>query len=315
MTSMEIWPVSAPTDTRILMILPSQLSATTLGDLLGMLHRESTTGTLELTERWLTPGSRSGHYVHLRSGLVSDIETNLSKTPPLGEFLRREGFLTDAGYRTLIALLSKHDRRSTGEILVTERLADAAIVEAALRVQVRMKLEALFNLTDALVTFHAAGPPKRAARRVPPLAPRDFLLGKPRARDRVPASEVRPRTHPVIWPDVFHTYESPFESSPPTTPPPSGVRQKQTHHVDPPTPIGRAKPASRFLHLALDVRQRALNKLGLPLTADENDVKRAFRKLAVELHPDKHSMAPSTHRDRSAARFAEVSEAYHLLVA
>jgi hypothetical protein len=141
------------------MILPSRLSATTLGDLLGMLHRESTTGTLELTERWLTPGSRSGHNVHLRSGLVFDVETNLSKTPPLGEFLRREGFLTDAGYRALITWLAKRDRRSTGEILVAERLADAAIVEAALRVQVRMKLDALFELSDAVVMFHAAGPP------------------------------------------------------------------------------------------------------------------------------------------------------------
>jgi DnaJ domain len=297
------------------MILPSRLSATTLGDLLGMLHRESTTGTLELTERWLTPGSRSGHYVHLRSGLVADVETNRSKTPPLGEFLRREGFLTDAGYRTLIGWLGKRDRRSTGEILVTERLADAAIVEAALRVQVRMKLDALFDLTDALVTFHAAGPPKRAARRVHPLTPRDFLFGKPRARDRSPTSEVRPRTRPMIWPDVFHMYDPPFENSPPTPPPPSDVRHKQTHHADPPTPGGRAKPAARFLHLAPDIRQRALNKLGLPMTADESDVKRAFRKLAVELHPDKHATAPSTQRDRSAARFAEVSEAYHLLVA
>lgn len=297
------------------MILPSRLSATTLGDLLGMLHRQSTTGTLELTERWLTPGSRSGHFVHLRSGLVWDVETNLSKTPPLGEFLRREGFLTDAGYRTLIGLLRKLDRRSTGEILVAERLADAAIVEAALRVQVRMKLDALFDLTDALVTFHAAGPPKRAARRVHPLTPRDFLFGKPRARDRGPTSEVRPRTRPMIWPDVFDLFEPPFETSPPTPPPSSGVHHKQPRHAEPPSPSGRAKPSARFLHLAPDIRQRALNKLGLPMTADETDVKRAFRKLAVELHPDKHATAPSPERDRSAARFAEVSEAYHLLVA
>ena len=270
------------------MILPSQLSATTLGDLLGMLHRESTTGTLELTERWLMPGSMSGHYVHLRSGLVSDVETNRSKMPPLGEFLRREGFLTDAGYRSLMRCLGKRDRRSTGEILVTERLADAAIVEAALRVQVRMKLEVLFDLTDALVTFHAAGPPKRAARRVLPLTPRDFLIGKPRARDRGPTSEVRPQTRPATYPDVFHTYEPSFETWPPTTPTPSNVhaRRTRTPHVDAPSANSQAKPAARFLHLAPEVRQRALHKLGLPTTADENDVKRAFRKLAVELHPD-----------------------------
>jgi len=256
-----------------------------------------------------------GHYVHLRSGLVSDVETNLSKTPPLGEFLRREGFLTDAGYRTLMASLCKRDRRSTGEILVAERLADPVIVEAALRVQVRMKLDALFELTDALVTFHAAGPPKRAARRVQPLTPRDFLHGRPRTRDRVPTSEVRPRTRPVIWPDAFHAYEPLREAAHSTTPPPSSGYTHAKQHTTPPPPSSQAKPSTRFLHLAPDVRQRALSKLGLPMSADENDVKRAFRKLAVELHPDKHATAPSRQRDRKATRFHEGRRAYHLLVA
>ena len=282
-----------------------------------MLYRECTTGSLELTERWLIPGGSMGHFVHLRSGLVADVETNLSKTPPLGEFLRREGFLTNSGYRTLITLIGKRDRRSTGEILVAERLADAAIVEAALRVQVRMKLDVLFDLNDALVTFHAAGPPKRGARRVHPLVPRDFLHGRARARDRVPTSEVRPRTRPVVWPEEFVTYEPPFDPRPHTTPPPGSTRtpHARTHDVDASEPNSHAKPSTRFLHLAPDVRQRALNRLGLPMTADEYDVKRAFRKLAVELHPDKHVTAPTPHRERSAARFAEVSEAYHLLVA
>jgi DnaJ domain len=298
------------------MILPSRLSATTLGDLLGMLHRESTTGTLELTERWLTPAASTGHYVHLRSGLVTDVETNLSKTPRLGEFLRREGFLTDNGFRRLVMLISQRDRRSTGEILVNERLADAAIVEAALRVQVRMKLDVLFDMSEALVSFHAAGPPKRSARRVHPLTPRDFLFGRPRARDRSPVSGVRPRTGSVTSADTFESYESSFDSTS-WTPPPGSVhaRQGRPQHADAPRSNSNGPASSRFVHLAPDVRQKALNKLGLPLTADENDVKRAFRKLAVELHPDRHVAASTSHRERSAARFAEVSEAYHLLVA
>ncbi len=282
-----------------------------------MLHRASTTGTLELTERWFTPSGSAGHYVHLRSGLVTDVETNRSTTPPLGEFLRREGFLNDASYGRLIALLAKRDRRSTGEILVSERLADPAIVEAALRVQVRMKLDALFQLTDAHVTFHAAGAPKRAARRVHPLTPRDFLLGRPRARDRQPISQVRPGEPSVTWPDAFYAYEPPQET--PSPPPPASGYQR-VHHARSEQPRAApphndTKPPDRFTHLAPDVRRRALSKLGLPPTANESDVKRAFRKLAVELHPDKHITAPSMHRDRSAARFAEVSEAYHLLVA
>ncbi len=282
-----------------------------------MLYRERTTGTLELTELWLTPGSRSGHYIHLRCGLVSDVNTPLKKSPPLGEFLWREGFLANSAYRTLMAHLGNHDARQTGEILVAERLADPAIVEAALRVQVKLKLDALFDLPDALVTFHAAGAPKRHARRIHPLTTKDFLAGRPRTRDRVPTSEVRPKTRSAPA-EVFYSYESPAASARSNTPPPPRTNDPhsgQHPQAEAPKTAGRAKPASRFLHLAPDVRQRALNKLGLPLTADESDVKRAFRKLAVELHPDKHVAAPAPHRDRNAAKFAEVSEAYHLLVA
>ncbi|HYZ76099.1 MAG TPA: molecular chaperone DnaJ [Gaiellaceae bacterium] len=47
--------------------------------------------------------------------------------------------------------------------------------------------------------------------------------------------------------------------------------------------------------------------LGLPRTASESDVKKAFRRLARELHPDV-STAPDAHE-----RFREVAEAYEVL--
>lgn len=53
--------------------LPRRLSATTLGDLLGSLHRARVTGTLELTEvRGVTAGR--AHKVHLREGLVVGVD-------------------------------------------------------------------------------------------------------------------------------------------------------------------------------------------------------------------------------------------------
>ena len=64
-----------------------------------------------------------------------------------------------------------------------------------------------------------------------------------------------------------------------------------------------------------EARRRALLKLGLTASASEADVRRAFRRLAIELHPDRHTSAPAEERDRKAARFAEVSAAYHALVA
>ena len=53
--------------------LPRRLSATTLGDLLGKLHRARVTGTLELTEvRGVTAGR--SHKIHLREGLVVGVD-------------------------------------------------------------------------------------------------------------------------------------------------------------------------------------------------------------------------------------------------
>jgi curved DNA-binding protein CbpA len=44
-------------------------------------------------------------------------------------------------------------------------------------------------------------------------------------------------------------------------------------------------------------------------------VRRAFRRLASALHPDRLASAALEERQRQAARFAELSAAYHLLVA
>jgi hypothetical protein len=196
------------------MHLPGRLSSTTLGDLLGALHREGVTGLLELSElrgpRGLTVPGRV-HRIHLRAGLVVAVET------PRAE----------------------HTREA---------------------------LDIVFAVEDAAITFRTARP---LAVRPVPLQPRDFLFGRPRARDR---------GRPVEHED--------------TPPPRSGVR-----------PVFD------------EARDRARRLLGITDATPPDDVRRAFRKLASTLHPDRLGEGTATEQRQRAMRFAELSAAYHLLVA
>jgi len=206
------------------MHLPGRLSASTLGDLLGALHREGVTGLLELSE---VRGPRGGgvpgrlHHIHLRGGLVVAVDTAL---PGAG---------------------------------------------------LRGRLDAVFSLEEATVAFRTARPLSHAER-VHPLAPSEFLHGRPRARDRGRPTGSGPRVR----------------ERDDTPPPRSGVRAA-----------------------ADEARDRALSLLGLGSDAGDGEVRRAFRRLASALHPDRLGAAPPEERRRMVARFAELSAAYHLLVA
>jgi hypothetical protein len=134
------------------MNLPGRLRASTLGDLLGGLHRARLSGVLALRE---LAGTTAGkvHRVHLRGGLVVAIETI-----------------------------------DGGRALPTGAVGDMT------REEVQGRLEGLYRLTDAELTFHVAS--QRASEASEPLRPADFLHGRPRARDRGVAS--RPVRSPRV---------------------------------------------------------------------------------------------------------------------
>lgn len=246
------------------MRLPGRLRETTLGDLLGLMHRARLSGVLELVEREGTSSGRR-HRIHLESGLIAGVESALP-VPRLGEILRAQGLVGDHVLRKLTRGLIEAPGRLAGEILVEDVALAPSLVGAALRRQLRMRLDALFGLEDASVRFHVARPPKEAERAVP-LSPREFLHGRKRWRERKPASEPRPRQ--------------------------------------------RAAPATGRER----ARARALSVLGLRDTADRAAVLRAFRQLASKVHPDRHPSASPEQKAELLQQFAELSAAYHLLVA
>lgn len=113
------------------MNLPGKLRHSTLGDLLGTLHRAGLSGVLALRElRGATAGRC--HKIHLQRGLIVAVET-----------------------------------------------ADAP--EGLDRALMKQRLDELFRLEDAELSFHVA---RRSAGAGVPLTPVDFLHGRPRVRDR-----------------------------------------------------------------------------------------------------------------------------------
>jgi DnaJ-domain-containing protein 1 len=159
------------------MHLPGRLRATTLGDLLGALHRASATGSLELAE----DRGRS-HRIHLVQGLVVAVELD-GASPSLAEILRSDKAAGDDVLRRSL-LRSMASRRLHGEVLIDEFRISPSVVGAALRRQVLARLATLEQITDARLAFRVAVRPPRGTIHDAPLEPREFLHGRRRARER-----------------------------------------------------------------------------------------------------------------------------------
>ncbi|MFO0739059.1 MAG: DnaJ domain-containing protein [Labilithrix sp.] len=165
------------------MQLPGRLKATTLGDLLGVLHRGNASGTLELVE-----SSGRAHRVHLAHGLVTAVEVDRAAAS-LGEILRHDEEVDDDVLRRSL-LRAMASQRLHGEVLVRDFHISPDVVGRALRKQVILRLQMLDSVADAQVFYRAASRPPRGALVDSPLEAGEFLAGKKRARDRVAESGV-----------------------------------------------------------------------------------------------------------------------------
>jgi len=167
------------------MLLPGRLRQTTLGDLLGTLHRAGAHGTLELTE-----DTGRSHRVHIAKGLIVAVEFD-GAAATLAEVLRASGEVDDGTLRRslLRAIASK---RLHGEVLVAEFRLSETVVDAAVRKQMLTRLGRLEQLTDAQLRFRVTVPIPRGAVVAAPLGPTQFLSGRRRFRDRGAATSAPP---------------------------------------------------------------------------------------------------------------------------
>lgn len=168
------------------MHLPGRLRLTTLGDVLGGLHRAGASGVLELGEdRGVT------HRIYFKQGMITQVDTDLFRQR-LGELLARQGAVGARALARLARRLLEAPQQRAGEILVEEGFVSYELVNAGLRRQLRQKLEALFVLKDAQLTFRVPRPHEGHRQ---PLSPGEFLHGRPRARTRAKA-HAPPRSEP-----------------------------------------------------------------------------------------------------------------------
>ncbi len=168
------------------MQLPGRLRMTTLGDLLGTLHRADATGALELAE-----DRGRVHRVHLSAGRIAAVEFD-GAAATLGEILRAEGSVDEETLRRSL-LRAITSRRLHGEVLVCDFKQAASVIDAALRRQMTVRLQRIEQLPDAQVLFRVTVRPPRGALHQTPLAAKEFLPGRRRARARLPGPSPRAR--------------------------------------------------------------------------------------------------------------------------
>jgi hypothetical protein len=187
--------------------------------------------------------------------------------------LRDEGFIDAEAARQLSRRLLEHPTKRTGELLIRERLARREEVVAALRHQLRARLDAIYRLDEAWLRFHIARPRHGATDGPVALSPHEFLHGRPRWRDRSRSDRSQPGA---------------------ATPPPGNAPAE-------------SKEQSR--------RRAALSLLGLSEPVDRQTVQQTFRRLAAKLHPDRHPGAKPNELASLMRGFAQLTAAYHELLA
>lgn len=261
------------------MQLPGRLRSTTLGDLLGALHRAGATGTLELIE-----DRGRAHHIHWMRGLVVAVEID-GASPSLAEFLRGED-AADADVLRLSLLRAIASRRLHGKVLIDEFRVPPARVGAALRRQMLARLSTLERLGDARLSFRVAVRPPRGAlvgaerdaggQRAwdTPLGAYEFLHGRRRARERTAA---------------------------------------ESHRGLPRSCASRAGGATAALD-STEAETGPWRILGLAPGSEVSAIKRAYRRLARSVHPDLHPEADDATRRSLQIRFVELTDAYRALV-
>lgn len=157
------------------MWLPARLERSTLGDLLGCLHRGSASGRLDLVDAESSAATRAS--IHFDRGAIIRVEGGGAR---LGE---RVATSWDERRRIDAALeRARRDGDLAGAALVRDGLASSTQLRQALEAQACERIEKLYAMRRADLRFHVAVSTWRGVEVA--LDPAMFLHGRPRAVPR-----------------------------------------------------------------------------------------------------------------------------------
>lgn len=161
--------------------LPSCLSQSTLGDVLGRLHREALSGVLQVV------AASETHEIELQNGLVVRVSV-AADSPRLGEALRQAASDDRHFVRALrLALARARDERPLGERLLAVGATSQVAVSQTLQELHHARLNALFALECGQLRFRLLHRPTASSL---VLGPALFLHHRKRYRDRFPSRKV-----------------------------------------------------------------------------------------------------------------------------
>lgn len=214
------------------------------------------------------------HAIHLRRGFVQAVESD-AVASRLGDVAARFGGVS----RPLVerARMFAHDRGlRIGQALVATHAIRPGALDDLLAAQQRERLERLYELQEAEVRFRVARPLPPGASEQSPLPPREMFHGRPRKFDR----DAAPRP------------EARASQRPPRPPPTPGSDSRAFHKGDPTV---------------------AYRVLGVDSGADAKTLRAAFKRLVLELHPDRAPDASADDKVTRGRKLMAVVEAYRSL--
>lgn len=163
-----------------------------------------------------------------------------------------------------------------GQALVALHIIEANQLDALLAEQQRARLDMLYSLNDAELRFRVSRPLPLGAAEQSPLGVRDTYYGRPRKY---------PRVHEKAGPQST----------------------QDTHQ--------RATTNASHMRYTLHPMAQEYALLGIATDADSTAIRKAFRELVLQLHPDRAQQLSEKERDARAQRLVTVIRAYRTIMA